>query len=154
MKTKKPTRTELLLTVMRILAWVAFIGFMLEAGAILVSYGVSCVNPEAAKNLYEGMDLYTLKQFSFAHYTLYVFLIFVLLIMKSFVWYLVIGTLSKINLANPFKMEVAQMLEKISYRLFAIWLVAIASSAHTAWLVKITGEHHGDWASRFNPKTI
>ena len=54
MKTLLKTRTGQILTVMPILAWVAFVGYLLEAGAVLVSYGVSVVNPEVATNLYRG----------------------------------------------------------------------------------------------------
>src|SRR6267378_8127111 len=98
MEIKTKTRTEQILTVMHILAWVAFIGFMIEAGAIVVSYGVSCVNAEAAKNLYRGLNLYNLKQFNFWHYTLSVSFMVALSCMKAFVSFLAIKTLSKVNL--------------------------------------------------------
>ena len=57
---------------------------------------------------------------------------------------MVIKTISKMNLANPFKMEVANKLEKISYVLLGTWLVALLSSAHSSWLLKITGEKYGN----------
>jgi hypothetical protein len=52
-KMKTQTKTEQILAVMQIMAWVAAVGYAIEAGAILISYGVSCVNPEGAKNLYK-----------------------------------------------------------------------------------------------------
>jgi Protein of unknown function (DUF2975) len=147
MKFKRPTKTEQILTVMNILAWVAFIGYAIEAGAILFSYGVSGINPEGAKNLYKGLNFYNLRQFNFWYYTCAVSFMVALSCMKSFVWYLVIKTLSKINLANPFKMEVAQTMERISYVLFGTWLVGMLSSAYTAWLMKQTGELFGNYVS-------
>ena len=147
MEIKAKTRTEQILTVMHILAWVAFIGYLIEAGAILVSFGVSCINPDAASNLYKGRNLYNLMQFNFWHYTLSVSLMVALSCMKAFVSFLAIKTLSKVNLVNPFKIEVARILERISYVLFGTWFVAMLSSAHTGWLVSITGELHGDWTS-------
>lgn len=147
MEIKAKTRTEQILTVMRILAWVAFIGLMIEAGAILVSYGVSCVNPEGARNLYKGINLYNLRQFNFWHYTLSVSLMVALLCMKAFVSFLAIKALSKVSLANPFKIEVARILERISYVLFGTWLFAMMKDAHTRWLVNLTGELFGDWTS-------
>src|ERR1700694_3345373 len=98
MEMKAKTRTERILMVLNILAWVAFIGFMIEAGAILVSYGISCANPGAAKNLYRGLNLYDLRQFSFWHYTLSVFFLVVLSGMKAFVFFLAIKTLTKVNM--------------------------------------------------------
>lgn len=147
MEIKAKTRTEQILIVMHILAWVAFIGFMVEAGAILVSYGVSCVNPEGAQNLYRGLNLYNLRQYNFWHYTLYASFMVALSILKSLVSLQVIKTLSKFNLKNPFTMEVARRLEKISYVAFATWLVTMLSNVHTWWLMKITRELHGNWIS-------
>lgn len=80
------TKTTQILAVLQIIAWVAFIGFAVEAGIILVSFGVSSVNPEGAKNLYKGLDLYNLRQFNYWYYTLTVSFMVTLSIMKSFVW--------------------------------------------------------------------
>ena len=144
---KAQTRTGQLLMVMHILAWVVFVGLMIEAGAILVSYAVSLINPETAKNLYKGLDLYNLSQFNFWYYTISVFFLVVLLIMKSWVSYLAIKTLSKFNLEKPFTMEVARRLEKISYAALATWVVTILSNAYSGFLLKITGKMYGTWIS-------
>jgi hypothetical protein len=146
-KIKTKTRTEHILTIMYVLAWVTFIGLLIHAGAILFSYGVSCVNPEGAKNLYKGLSLITLRQFSFWHYTLSVFLMVTLLSMKAFVFYLVIKVLSKVNLVNPFKIELARLLENSSYILFGTWFIAILSNVHTDWLLKKTGALQGERAT-------
>lgn len=147
MKYKLKIRTGQLLAVMLILAWVAFVGFMIEAGAVLVSYGVSCVNAEAAKNLYKGLDLYGLRQFNLWYYTGSVCFLVVLSLLKALVSWLVITTLSRFNLQNPFTMGVAKRLETISYISFGIWLVTLLSNVYTGWLLKITGKLHGNWLS-------
>ena len=147
MEAKIQTRTEQILTVMRILAWVAFIGYLIGAGAVIISFAVSTISPEAARNLYQGMNLYNLRQYNFLNYTASVSFIVALLLMKSYVWFLVIKTLSKVSLMNPFKPEVVYLLEKISYVLFGTWIVGILSSAYIKWLEKVTGEIHGDWVS-------
>ena len=100
---KQQTRTGRLLIVLQFLAWLAFIGFMVEAGAIMTSYFVSCVNPEAAKNLYKGLDLYHLRQFNFWLYSGSVFLLVGLPVMKASVSFLLIKTLTNINLKNPLR---------------------------------------------------
>ena len=140
---KNHTKTEQILSVMKILAWVAFIGFMIQAGAILVSFGVSFVNPLAAKDLYQGMNFYNLRQFSIWEYTNAVSFTVAIAGMKAYIAYKVIKILSKINLVNPFKMEVAKQLERVSYLLFATWLIGTLSSAHMSWLMKRTGELFG-----------
>ena len=142
---KAKTRTEGILTVLKILAWVALIGFMIEAGAILVSYAISCVSAGAARNLYRGLNLYNLRQFSFWHYTLSVFFLVTLSGMKAFVFFLAIKTLTKVNLKNPFKIEVALIIQRIGYVLLVTWSIAMLTNAHTGWLLKETGQLHGQW---------
>ena len=75
---------------MNVLAWVTFIGLMIKAGAILISYGVSTVNPQAAKNLYMGQDLYNLLEFSFWHYTSTVSFMAAILLLEAYIAFLVI----------------------------------------------------------------
>lgn len=147
MDQKNQTKTEQVLTVVHVLAWIAFVGFLIEGGAILVSFGVSYVNPEAAKNLYRGLDVYQLREFNFWYYTQFVSFMVAIPLMKAFVWFLVIKTISRINLSNPFTMEVAQTLEKISYVLFGTWFVGMLSSAYTDWLGKTTEVLQGNWVS-------
>lgn len=147
MEFKAQTRTQQVLTVMLILAWVVFIGYMIEAGAILVSYGISLVNPEASKDLYRGLNLYNLRQFDFWYYSLAVSFLAALSIMKAGVSFLVIRILSKFSIQNPFTAEVAGRLEKISYAAFGVWLVTMLSNGYTSWLLKATGELHGTWLS-------
>src|SRR5688572_988001 len=109
---KPKSRTWQILTVMNILAWAAFVGFLIEAGAIVLSYSISTFSKESAMDLYKGLNLFNLRQFNFWHYTLYVSLIVSLSVMKSYTAFLVIKTLSKVKLANPFTMEVVSKLEK------------------------------------------
>src|SRR2546423_14289109 len=121
---------------MNVLSWVTFIGLMIKAGAILISYGVSIWNPEGAKNLYMGQNLYILRQFNFLHYTWAVSFMIALLVLEAYIAYLVIKVLSKIKLANPFTFEVSKVIEKISYFIFGTWILAMLYNVHTTWLLK------------------
>ena len=67
--------------------------------------------------------------------------------MKAFVFFLAIKILSKVKLVNPFKIEVARILESIVYVLLGTWFIAMLTNAHTSWLLKKTGELHGDWVA-------
>ncbi len=98
---KEYPRTEKILQIVTILAWLAIIAFMIEAGAILISYMVSCAHPEAAKNLYNGLNLYNLRQSDFWIYTRSVYFLVVALMIKCSVCYLIIHTISKTDLKNP-----------------------------------------------------
>ena len=140
-------KTEQILNVMRILSWVAFVGYMILAGSTLLSYGFSCLHPEGARNLYEGKDLYSLRMFNFWQYTLMVSLLVARAIMKAYAAYLVIQVLSKVSLANPFTMDVVKRLEHLSYVFLGIWVVGMVHNGHLAWINKLMGELPGDYIS-------
>ena len=133
------TRTEHILKVMLVLTWLAYIGVIIKTGAILISYGVSYFNPQASLNLYMGLNLNPLRELNFWYYTCTVSFIVATLAMKAFVLSLVIKVLSKVNLMNPFKIEVANTLEKISQVLLGIWVVAFLNNSYMGWLLKSTG---------------
>ncbi|MGF7077856.1 DUF2975 domain-containing protein [Mucilaginibacter sp. UYCu711] len=133
------TRTEQILKVMNVLAWIAFIGLMIEAGAVLVCYGISYFNPDAAKNLYRGWNLYHLKQFSGFHYTVSVFFDIALSTSRAFLCFLVIKTLSKVKLANPFTLEITAIIEQISYILVVVGLLAGLNDLHAHYVLSVTG---------------
>lgn len=137
---KNRTRTQQILVVMHVLAWVAFIGLVIKTGALLTSYGISWINPGAADDLYRGLDLSNLREFSFWQYSQSVSFLIAFDAMRAFVMFLVIRTLSKVNLVSPFTREVCGSVEKISHVLFGIWIVAILSNAHGKWILKQTGE--------------
>ena len=135
-KMSTKTKTETILVIMNVLAWIVFIGLMIEAGAVLVSYGVSIVNPKAAKNLYKGLDFYNLSQYDFWHYTGIISLKAAILIIEAYTAFLVIKVLSTIKITNPFTMDVAQRLEKIAYMLMLAWGAIIIYNGQLKWLSK------------------
>ena len=144
---KNKTRTEQILKVLEIIAWIAFIGFLIKGGTILISFVVSLVNPEAAMNLYQGLNLSELKQFNLWYYTYHVSFMVSLVAMKAYVWWLVIHILSKMNLEQPFTMNFVQKLERISYQLVSIWFVAVLANGYSKWLTKFTETNYLEEAS-------
>jgi hypothetical protein len=131
---RNKTKTEKILAVMNVLAWLAFIGLVIQAGAILISYAASIANPVAAKDLYQKLNLYNLRESRFWLYTLKVIMMIALLVLKAYTAWLVIKVLSRIKLSDPFTMEVARMLEQISYFILVTWLLDVAHNTYTKWL--------------------
>jgi hypothetical protein len=143
MKFDTQTRTGRVLAVLYVLAWIAFIGFMINAGAILISAGVSIIYPEAATNMYKRMNLYQLRQLNWVYFVWSISLMVAVPVMKAMVWQLVIKILSVMKPEDPFKMEIAQTLERISYLLFGTWIVGMVGNVKYSWFAKITGELPG-----------
>ena len=129
-------RTEVILKIMNVLAWIAYIGLMVKAGSILFSYCYTIFKPEAARNFYEGQNLYNFRVSHFWQYTLTVALRTIMPIIESYTAFLIIKVLSQIKLANPFTMEVARLLEKISFFILATWAVAVMYNSFATWLIK------------------
>ena len=139
MDIKTKTKTEQILTVMNIVAYIAMVGYAIETGAVMISYIVSFFDAEAVKNIYRALDLSKLRDFSFWQYTTVVSFLLAISILKVTIWDQVIKLISKVNLTNPFTLEVAQKLERISYLLLATSAVGVLSNGHSSWL-----SHHLD----------
>jgi hypothetical protein len=133
MEIKAKTRTTQILTVLNILAWVAFVGFAIEAGAIFFSYLMTLFNPEAARGFYAGIDLYDLRQTNIWKFTSLVSFRVAMPAMKAYAAVLAIKALSKVSLVNPFTIEVASLLEKISYVVLGTWVIAMLNNAYLQW---------------------
>ncbi len=85
--------------VMNIIFWIIFIGLCIKTGAILISFLVSVfVNPEAAKDLYLGLDFFEVYNIDLNHYVNVLSFIVVLTGMKAYIAYLAIRLFSKFDL--------------------------------------------------------
>lgn len=130
------TKTDKLLAVMHVLAWITFIGLMVKGGAFLFSYVITTINPEAARNLYSGLDFYNLRQYHFWHYSANLSLLVSLLVLEAYIAFLVVQVLSKIKLTNPFTTEMANLLQRMSHFILGAWVLAVLYNGHTKWLAK------------------
>src|ERR1700683_4049436 len=133
------SKTEFLLRIMNVLAWIVFIGMVVIAGSVIISYSVSIGNPQAAKDLYKGMNLYAYRQQSFANYTFLVGYKVILNIMQAYIAFLMTRLLSTINIAKPFNADVVKLMKKISYSILCVWIVAVVHNIHIAILEKSYG---------------
>jgi len=136
MENASKTRTERVLKILLVLTWIVFIGLMVQAGAILFSYGFTLINPDGARNLYKGLDLSGIREADFLQFNIAALLLIALPAMKAYIAYLAIQVMGKVNLQNPFSLYVVRKLESMSYDIVVIWVVSVLQTAHNAWLVK------------------
>ena len=57
---------------------------------------------------------------------------------QAYIAFLITGLLSKLNIARPFNTAIVQLLEKISYAILCVWLVAMLHNIHLIILEKCT----------------
>jgi hypothetical protein len=145
MEFKFQTRTEQILSVLKIIAWVAFFGFVVQAGAYVISYVVSFSRPAGAQNLYMGIDLLELRNHSVFKYSTLIAAWVALLVMKANIWYRVARIISLIKIESPFTLELTRKLEKISYLLFSISILGYLGSTFAGWLGEKAQQFQNDW---------
>lgn len=131
-------KTEKILKIMKFFSWFAFIGLMIKAGAILVTYLLSINNVEVAKNLYEGINLFEYRNHSFVHYSFIVGYKILLFIIEAYIAYLVIKLLQKLNIKQPFNIHVQKYMHQISVGIFYLWVLAIVHNTH----MQLIGKKH------------
>lgn len=141
------TRTEQILIVLKVVAWITMIGLSIEVGSKIISFVVSYFSPIAAKNLYKGLSYYDLRVNYSWLYCMVMSLVIIIGMLKVEVWIRVIQLFSDFNLQNPFKMSVAKLLEKIGYSLLSIAILGVIGNGLINWI-----NHHYsfDYSKRFS----
>lgn len=132
----KSTNSTILLF-LNVLFWIVFIGFCLKTGAILVSFLVSILlNPDGAKDLYLGLDLFELFSFDLRHYAFIVLLLLVLTGLKSYILFLILLVFRNLKLAKPFGHQLTNLFLSISYSSLITGVLAIFASGYCKWILK------------------
>lgn len=132
-------KTKRILKIMHILAWIAFIGLTIKAGAVIISYFMSLRNEEAAKDLYEGINLFAYKQQSLLQYTIIVGYMVLQFSVQAYVAFLVVKLLSNLNIQRPFNDNALRWMQKISYSLLGLWALVVIHNIHVGILEASTG---------------
>ena len=119
------TRTEKILVVLRILAFMGAIGYSIDCGAQLTSFVASFINPEWAKRTYQvNLDISKIREQSVWYYSYAMCLNIAISSLKVTIWYVVYSLLTKLKLQTPFSIEVEKKLEGIAYLSLAVWIVS------------------------------
>ena len=119
---------------MNVIAWIVFIGLLIKAGTILFVYGLSFSDESVAENLFGGINLLDYRNHSFLQYSFIVLYKVVLFSIEAFIAFLVTKLLSNLNLKAPFSTSSQKLLEKISYSVFCLWIVALLHNTHIQFI--------------------
>ena len=135
------TRTEKILVVLKILAFMGGIGYSIEWGSQLTTLVASFINPEWAKRTYEvNLNLFSIRDESTWYYVFAMCLNIAVSTLKAAIWYGIFRLLSKLKLQTPFSMEVEKKLESIAFLALGVWIVsAIFWKIYAYYLTQDTG---------------
>jgi hypothetical protein len=130
-------KTSLVFKILNVVFWLIFIGLCIKTGALLTSFFVSMViNSAAAKNLYPGLDLFGLFEFSRPHYFLIVFSVILQTGLKAYISYLIVRFFLNFKLSSPFEADVSAMIFKISHFSFLLGVLALISDRYMKKLME------------------
>lgn len=125
-------------TVLKIVAWIIFVGLSIEAGALIVNFFFSLFKPESVQNLYQKLDLSEMyKRSKPAFFGMYGFVLS-LSVLKACLFYIVIRLVHKMDLSKPFNAFAARQISLISYYTLFIGLLSYMARQLSENLI-----HHG-----------
>lgn len=139
---EKKTRTEKILKIINVLAWIIFVGTLVKSGIILISFIITLFKPEAvvfkdisvfALGTSPGTYFYEIRESNLWNYIFYIITIILWTLTKSYLAYLIIKLLSIINLINPFSIEIANRIINISYTITFIWGLSFVVNFFDKW---------------------
>lgn len=122
-------KTEKILVILRVLAWITLVGYAVNFASQLFRFGwkiLSQTSPGSAENMTSSIAQHNLWDYvQVMSFTL------VLSGMFVYLWYWVTKLLSGMSLSNPFTIEVAKKLEGIAYILLNIWVISMIGNQVT-----------------------
>jgi hypothetical protein len=127
--TQQPT-----LMLITVVIWSIFIGLCIQAGVLIFTFGYSLVQPLISKDLYEGLNLYSLQT---QNKWLYMGLVTALISiagLKAQLFYTMIRIFIKIDLIHPFSKGIAKLISKLSYIAFTLGVFQLLTSGFVQWL--------------------
>ncbi len=125
------------LMLITVVIWSIFIGFCIQAGALLFTFVYSFFRPVVAENLYEGLNLSALLKANPWYYGAVASILIFIMSQKAYLFYLMIRVFLKINLVHPFSREISKLITSISYVAFQIGIsTIILASGVFKWLGK------------------
>lgn len=117
-------KSNIIFTILHIVAWIIFVGLCIEAGALLTNFGFSIFKPSMVSHLYQQLDMSDMyNKSAWTFYSMYSFILFIA-ILKAAMFYVVIQLLMKLDLTKPFSMYVANKIMLISYYALSIGIIS------------------------------
>jgi hypothetical protein len=129
-------KNDAILKVLNVVSWIIFLGLCVEAGALVFNFILTLFRPIATHDIYKGLNLSEMYENKFVHFIGMMSFVVVLSILKAYLFYLVVKIFMKLNLVKPFNVEIAKLIEKISFEAFAIAIVSIIAHQYTKRLIQ------------------
>ena len=138
-------RNNFVFTVLKVVAWIIFVGLCIEAGGLIVNFIFSLYRPEFVPNLYQKLDLSDMyDRNKWAYFGMYGFILFIALL-KVFLFFIVIKLITLLDLSKPFSSFASKQITLISYYALSIGLIS-----HIARQIAESLKHYGYFIDDLN----
>lgn len=112
---------------LHIIAWILFVGLSIQTGGLIVNFFFSIYNPGSVQYLYQKLDLSDLYISSpWAFYGI-CGLILTVAVLKTYLFYIVIMLMHKIDRSNPFSSFVSRQITRISVITLRIGVISLVA---------------------------
>lgn len=123
-------KTHYILLGLKIITWIAFIGFSIEAGSKIFTFVYSFFNEKVSHNLYLGLDLSSIQSSSSWQYVSIMSLIITIPLLKANIWFQVLKFTLDYSHENPFVLKSIYKLENIAYLFFGLFAITVISAKY------------------------
>lgn len=128
------TRTQNILSVVRIIALIGYIGAAVYGLRIIIPFVGGFITDKLAFDTGTGLD--SLRETHLLTYISLMSFIIALVILKVRMWERLRAILEEIDLSSPFSLKIASMLENMSYLILAVGIVYIAGDSYAGYISK------------------
>ncbi len=125
------------LDILRVFAWIIFIGLCIETGAMLTSFIYTLwINPLGAIRFYKEMNFAELLAFDRFHYAGLLSMIIFISGLKAYLFYWVVKITTALRLSHPFSEWMARSIARMSSISLQIGIMAVLTDGYADWLTK------------------
>lgn len=129
-------KTTQILEILKVVAWILFVGLCVETAALIVSFLVTMFgNHDGAKSMYLGMDLSHVYTFDPWHFVGMASLVIYLSGLKAYLFLQVVRIVTQLNVVRPFTEDVAKYISRMSGIALQIGITAIVANGYANWLM-------------------
>lgn len=126
-----------MLKILYVLSWIIFIGVCIEAGGFIFNtFYATVLNPVAAENFWNGLDLSSLYNFDTGYFLTITSLMIIVAVLRALLFYLIVKILhkNKWNMSQPFTKEFQHFISLVAYLSFGIGLFSFWGVKYSEWL--------------------
>ena len=131
-------KTQQILNILLVISWILFVASCIEAGGFIFNaFYVLMFNPSGAHHFWQQVDLSSLYNYNTANFTTVTLLMIIVAVMRSVLFYLIIKILhdKKLNMSQPFSIDVQRFISRIAYLALGIGLFAFWGTRYCGWLI-------------------